>query len=150
MTTPAPSSPINVAVPADPGARGQIRQFAIQVSKSIRQHVWDVRISAAAESTNVRRVTIQLVNRAREPVAARVPLTVLIASTQSGTPTNAQTVSVVSGTLYATYTTNAALLILTDSDGKIELDVTVAGAATRWITAVVPGWAAELAFDWTA
>lgn len=150
MTTPAPKPPIDVAIPANAGDPAQVRQFAQQIIRSIQQHAWDAKITAGSEAANVRRVTIQLVNRRREAIKARVPITVLIATTQSGTPTNSQTASVNAGTLYATYTTNAALLILTDADGKIELDVTVAGAATRWVTAVVPGWAAETSFDWTA
>lgn len=149
MTTPAPKDPIDAVVPSDPSSPAQLRQFAQQVIRSIRQHAWDARITAAAEAANARRITIQLVNRRREAISARVPITVLIATSQSGTPSNSQTTSVAAGTLLDTYITNAALLALTDADGKIQLDVTVAGAATRWVTAVVPGWAAETSFDWT-
>lgn len=148
MTTPTPREPIDVAVPGNPADAHQLRQFAQQAVRCLKQHAWDASMAAGAEASNVRRITIQLVNRKREPIAARVPMTVLIATSRSGAPSNSQTVSVAAGVTLDTYTANAALLILTDGDGKIQLDVTVSGAATRWITAVVPGWAAETSFDW--
>jgi hypothetical protein len=150
VTTPAPKEPIDVQVPSDPSSPAQLRQFAQQVRRSMQQHTIDARITAGDEAANVRRITIQIVNRRREAMAGRFPVDVLIATTQSGTPSNSQTTAVVAGTLGDTYINNAWLKLLTDADGKIQLDVTIAGAATRWVTAAIPGWSIEAGpFDWT-
>lgn len=98
-----------------------------------------VGISVGDEAANVRRFTIQVRNRARNPVAGVHLVRIWISASEHGAPGGTQTLSLVTGTLFQTIASNQAVEILTDSTGKLVLDVTVTGAATRHIEAVVIG-----------
>lgn len=103
-----------------------------------------VRGTAGAEDTNVTRFTLQVVDRLGNPWArvggGRWLVFVYISPTEHGDPSaTGNTVAFVTGTVVQTIVAHSTYLVLTDADGLIELDVTVAGAAVRVAHAMVVG-----------
>jgi hypothetical protein len=137
---PRPPDPIHIVIPADGLSAAQLRQAILQSSKAINIPDHGVQTTAAAEAANVRAVTLQVVDLKREPVKAVVPVIVWLSTTDGGPPSGAQTVAVATGTTLATYLANQCYLIMSDASGKIVLNVTVTGSATRYVMAAVCGF----------
>jgi hypothetical protein len=135
---PRPREPITVIVPSEPTPANN-RQFQRQTVIALDTPIVDTRITATPEALDTRQYTIQAVNRARADVRVRVPMLVIISTTDDGPPGGVQTVTIVDGTLLSTFSPNQCFLILADATGKITLDVTVTGAATRFVRALPLG-----------
>ncbi len=113
------------------------REFQRQATLQFDAPIARVRSAAGPESANVVRFTLQVVDRLGKPwgpVEGRWLIEVYLSPTQHGAPSAAgNTVAWITGTVYDTVLANAAYRVLADANGKAELDVTVAGAATRFV-----------------
>ena len=102
-------------------------------SRSAFQVVGGLTIAAGAESADKRTVTIQA-----GPWRQKVRL--WIATSDYGAPSAAgNTVSVVTGTTLETVLANADYEVISDAAGTVEVDVTISGAASRYVLAEVDG-----------
>lgn len=111
------------------------------------------RVSAGAEATNIRRVTIQVMDRLKRDVPGRWVILVYLSPTSGGAPSSTgNTVAAVTGTtVLQTVTANAAYRLLTDENGQAQIDVTISGAASRFVSTVVEGKVRESAeIEWGA
>ncbi len=106
-------------------------------------------VTAGAEAADVRRITLQVRDRLRNVWKRRWRVHFYLTTTEGGNPGGTQTVVFVSGTLLDTHTANVRYTALTDADGKIEIDVGVIGAGTRFVYADVIGEPVGLGFAWT-
>lgn len=99
------------------------------------------KVSAGVEATNVRRITIQVVDRLKRDAGGRWVITVWLAATSGGAPSaTGNTVAAVSGTtILSTITANAAYRLITDANGQAQIDVTISGAASRYVGSIVEG-----------
>jgi hypothetical protein len=96
-------------------------------------------VTAAAEVADARVVKIRVRDRNQEAWPGRWLVVVWISTTSGGAPAGTQTVSWASGVVLATYTANQAYLVLTAADGTADVSVTVTGAGSRFVHAVVLG-----------
>lgn len=103
-------------------------------------------VTAGTEAANVRTITIQCVDRRGQAKTGRFVLLVVIETASYGGPAGAQTVGTPStGTILHTLTANQSLVLVTGADGSAVFDLTVVGAATRYILVDVLGEAAQSA-----
>lgn len=97
-------------------------------------------ITAGAESADERTITVQAQDAAGEDISGRFLIRVWIDDSEYAPPDSAgNTVSIDTGTIYETETANAAYKIITGTDGKIEVGITISGAASRYIMAEIDG-----------
>lgn len=100
----------------------------------------NLNITAEAEAADKRTITIQARDAADNDLAERVLVRVWIGAADYGAPSATDnTVAVETGTTYETETTDAAYKIISDATGKVEIGVTISGAATRYIMAEIDG-----------
>ncbi len=103
-------------------------------------------ITAGTEAANVRTITVQCVDRRGQAKAGRFVLLAIIETASYGGPAGAQTVGTPSvGTILHTLTANQSLVLVTGADGRVVFDLTVVGAATRYILVDVLGEASQSA-----
>jgi len=108
--------------------------------ESLQDLLPNLNITAGAEDTDVREITIQARDAANNNLAERVLVRVWIATSDYGAPSaTGNTVSVGTGTTYETETANAAYKIISNADGAVVFDVQISGAATRYIMAEIDG-----------
>ena len=109
-------------------------------------------ITAAAESGDDRQITFQARDAGNNNLAQRVLVRLWIATSDYGAPSAAgNTVALDTGTIIETVTANAYYLIESDAAGKVQVTVTVAGAASRYILAEIDGRVYSSGqVDWTA
>lgn len=147
---PRPPNPIEqtvVPTPITPEALGRVLNQG-RLTDAIP--ILAVKITAAAEAANVRTFTLQLVDRARKDVHMVAPVKFWISTTDGGPPSGAQTVAITAGTTWLAAIANQAYEALTDTTGKITVQVTVVGAASRFVQAAVSGIPTNPdAFAWT-
>jgi hypothetical protein len=115
----------------------EVAGFAAAVTKNFDRPISLTRVTAAAEAANVRRVTVQVIDRNGISRSGRHSLLLWITDTAGGMPVTTQTVALVSGDAIMTIDVDGTYEIITDSDGKVVFDVTIAGAATRYIETAV-------------
>lgn len=97
------------------------------------QPVGGLTIAAGEESADQRTITVQ-----GGPWRQKVRL--WISTTAYGAPSAAgNTVSVATGTTLETVVANADYEVVCDADGKVEVDITISGAASRYVMAEVDG-----------
>lgn len=135
-TTPQPHG--QLFVPSGNSA-GDVRRAFLQIADVIDRHPDEGKSDAGAEVANVRRFTLQVQSRRGRARSGRFVVLVWVTTADGGGPGGAQTVATVAGTVLVTITANQAWQMLTDSSGKIQLDVTIAGAATRYLGYAVLG-----------
>lgn len=92
---------------------------------------------AGTEAANVIRVTMQVRDRLEVPWAGRWLVWVIITATENGDPVATQTVTFNSGTVLETVLVDGVWRVITTTAGLIEMDVTIAGAATRYVHTIV-------------
>jgi len=81
-----------------------------------------------------RLITIQLQNIRGQTLAARHFVRLWTSTSDYGGPiATGQTINVTAGTLHGTDTTNAALRLITDSAGQVQLRITNIGITTRYV-----------------
>lgn len=122
-----------------PGLPPAVAQYLTRVAGFIDQPIADGAVSVGAEAANVRRFTLEVVNRLDRPRPGRWLVLVWLAETAYGAPGGTQTTSFNAGTVVEELAADQAWVVLTDADGAVELDVTVAGAATRHLHHLVLG-----------
>lgn len=127
------------------------------VLRALRTHfdssIAHCKVTAATEDTNVRRITVQVRDRLLEPWEDRWLVTVYLTATTGGDPSaTGNTVAFVAGTVFQTVTANAAYVVLSDENGRVVFDLTIAGAASRFVcTSVAGGRVREsIEFTWAA
>lgn len=97
-------------------------------------------VTAGAEAANVRRFSLQTIDRLARPWDGRWLVELWVQATATGDPSaTGNTVAWVSGTVLETILPHSHFRILTDEDGRASFDLTIAGAATRYIGSVVRG-----------
>lgn len=97
-------------------------------------------VTAAAEVANVRAVTVQARDAAGTAIAGRFLIHVWISLTDYGIQDAAgNTVAMTTGTIEETRTANSDYTVISDVNGKIVFDLTIAGAADRYIMAEIDG-----------
>ncbi len=95
--------------------------------------VCGITVTAGSEIANKITATVQ-------GATARQIARVWIATADFGAPdATGNTVSVDTGTIYETDTDNAAYKVISDAAGKVELGITISGAATRYVCAEIDG-----------
>lgn len=97
-------------------------------------------MTSDAEATNMIRTHIDVEDRgATMDAASRRVLDVWVGTTDMGLPSaTGNTVTFNKGTILQTITANAHYRVISDVGGEIEIDLTVAGAATRYVMASLP------------
>jgi hypothetical protein len=116
---------------------GQVIQ---RISELFDEHRAQALISVGAEGGgNIRRFSIQVVDRLGEPYRFRWRVLVKVATTAGGDPGGTQAVTVATGALLQTIIANKLVMALSDADGLIEVDVAVVGAETRYVAVEVVG-----------
>lgn len=111
------------------------------------------KVTAAAENTDARRITLQVRDRIQEHWEERWLVTFYLTATTGGDPSaTGNTVAFVAGTVFQTVTANAAYVVLSDENGRVVFDLTIAGAASRFVcTSVAGGRIKEsIEFTWAA
>ena len=127
-------TPLELAVPqiSDP----TVLRFARSVQEVISEPLRHTTAIPAAEAANARRFTIQARNRREETVLGSYPVLVWVAAAEWGAPSDTgNTVALVTGSTLMTITPHAMYVFLSDSAGLIVMDLTIAGAATRYVNA---------------
>ncbi len=125
------------------------QQLLVQFSKPLAV----CKVSAGAEATNVRRITLQVIDRANRDAVGRWVVLVWLTPTSGGDPSaTGNTVAAVAGTtVLQEITADAAYRLITDENGQAQIDVTVSGAATRYVETIVEGQVREsAAITWAA
>lgn len=121
----------------------ELRDFTRSMRAFLDRNRAEVRVTANAEGTsgaNVRRFTAQVIDRAQRPITKSLWCVRLFVGTSAyGAPGGTQTYALVTGTALTTITANQVYDVLTDEYGKVVFDLTVTGAATRYVTAAVLG-----------
>jgi|GEM_PF-1190364 len=97
-------------------------------------------VTAGAEAGDTRLITVQARDAAGNNLAERVLVRVWLAESDFGAPSAAgNTVSVATGTTYETETANAAYKVISTAGGAAAVNVTISGAATRYVMAEIDG-----------
>lgn len=97
-------------------------------------------VTAGAEANDKRTVTVQARDAADNALAGRFLIHFWIAAADYGAPdATGNTVSVTTGTTCQTLTANANYAVVSDANGKILFDLTISGAATRFVLAEIDG-----------
>lgn len=118
----------------------ELRKFARDVAAIIDEPLFHPAVTFDAEgatAANTHRVTIQVRNRRSTALKSQFLVYFFIAATAGGNPQNAQAVGFVAGTIIQTITANQDFLVMTDANGQIVVDITIVGAATRYIRGCV-------------
>lgn len=142
--------PIALAPISDSSVHKSVRKFAADVTSIIDKPLAHATYSAGDEAANIRRITVQVRNRRNEALHRRYIVHIWIATSTTGAPQNAQVVGFVSGTLLETVLVNGEWRFETDANGQVIMDITIAGAATRYIRGFVLALAdTSSKIDWT-
>lgn len=124
----------------DPRRLDEVRLFSQRVAEYFDRQIGQVIVTEGAQVGDVRRFTLQVVDRRRRPLNGRWPVMVYVSETEDGDPSGTDNVvTLVTGVTLATYAANAAYLVLSDEDGVIVLDLDVTGAVSRYVSALVLG-----------
>lgn len=118
---------------------GQWEDFARKLLTLFDRPVAEASVSAAAQAGPTRRVTIQVRDRIRKAWAGRWRVHVYVTAAPDADPGGTQTVALVSGSALETFVPNVRWMFLTDTDGKVVLDLTLAGVGMRFVYADVVG-----------
>jgi hypothetical protein len=108
-----------------------------QLAAAIEQAQASVRVSCGAEATNTRAVTMQVVDRRGRAWAKRWLVLFYIANGPASAPGTSQTVTLTTGTVIKALTTDSVYLVRTDENGVAVINLTVSGAASRYVIANV-------------
>lgn len=96
------------------------------------------KVSAGDETANIRRITLQVIDRIKKDVPGRWIIAVYLSGAAGGDPSaTGNTVSIVTGTLWRQVTANAAYELVTDDTGQASIDVEVSGAGSRFVSTAV-------------
>ncbi|HAU38852.1 MAG TPA: hypothetical protein DCX07_14190 [Phycisphaerales bacterium] len=108
-------------------------------------------VTAGAEAANVRRITVQVKDANGNDLAGRFRVRVWESDAEYGAPAAAGTWALVTGGGYDEESADCAYLYVSDATGKVEVDVTIVGAFTKYFMAEINGVIASSgAVEWTA
>lgn len=111
----------------------QVVQFSRDVAALIARPIAETRVAIGNQATLTRRFSFTVVDRKGDSKGG-VWLGLLSVSDSLTTgPAGSQTLALSSGLLHNTLQANKLLLVSTDADGKIGVDVTLGGAGTRYV-----------------
>lgn len=114
--------------------------FESDVRSHFDEDVASLRVTFGTETANKRTITLQVIDRVKVPWAARFLVEVWIQATLGGDPSaTGNTVAWVSGNVTETILPMGHWRIITDANGLASFDLTIAGAATRYIGSAVRG-----------
>jgi len=113
-----------------------LRDWTIAVADGWDKSYIKATFEAGAEAADTIRVTISVCNRKNARVTGAFVLRVIVGTTDDAVPGGTQTVATVTGTNILNITANEVADILTDENGQVVLDITVAGAGTRYVSVV--------------
>lgn len=117
-----------------------LRDFFTSIITSYEKGRASVRITAEAEgayAANAIRVTLQVIDRRGNDVPGLWAITVSVGTTADGTPGGTQTVAAAGGSV--PLVTDQTMIVVTDSAGEAVVDITVAGAGSRYVSAWLDG-----------
>lgn len=113
---------------------------ASKLAAAVQDMIPDLNITGGAEAADKRTITLQARDAAGNNLAERVLVRVWIAPGEYGAPdATGNTVAVETGTTYETEAANAAYKIISDATGKVDIGVTISGAASRYVMAEIDG-----------
>lgn len=125
------------------GIRGgqprDVEQFARQVTTFFDRFPAEASVSVSAEATNVVTVSIQARDRKGRDIEKAVLIEVWVATSSGGSPAGVQSVAFTTGTVIQTISSNQHYRVRTNSTGLAVLTITISGAATRYVSAVILG-----------
>jgi len=111
-----------------------------QLAAALQDLMPNLGITAGAEAADTRTITVQARDAANNNLAERVLVRVWISTADYGAPdATGNTVAVSTGATYETETANAAYKIISDANGTVAIDVTISGAASRYVMAEIDG-----------
>lgn len=117
---------------------GPLHSTLVRMADLIQRPRLGLRITAAAQVSAARDITVQVTNRLNRDRPGRFPVLLWLSTTAAGDPGGTQTFgSISAGVVLATYTPNVAALLLTDEGGKITLPVSVVSPGSRWVRASI-------------
>jgi hypothetical protein len=122
-----------------------LRRMTGQVAALFDRDPVECRADVGAEVSNVRRITVQVVDRLGVEWPGIWPVRVWIATVDGGGPAGTNTLGVVTGTLVSTLISGQYIEGLTNASGVLEVDLTVTGAANRFVRAFVVGIPVQVA-----
>ncbi len=113
---------------------------AAKLTAPIQDLLASLSITAGDESGDKRTITVQAKDAGGADLAERLLVRVWVATSDYGAPdATDNSVAVETGTTYETEIANAAYSIISDAAGKVEVGVTISGAASRYICAEIDG-----------
>lgn len=113
---------------------------AALLSAALRGVIPSLSITAGAEASDIRAVTVQAKDAAEIDLAQRLLIRVWIAGSEGGAPdATGNTATVTTGTAIESKTANADYHLISDTNGKIVFNLEIAGAASRYVMAEVDG-----------
>lgn len=117
-----------------------LRDFFTSIITSYEKGRVSVRITAEAEgahAANAIRATLQVIDRRGNDVPGLWAIVASVGTTADGVPGGTQTVAAVGGSV--PLVANQTLLAITDDTGEAVVDITVAGAGSRYVSAWIDG-----------
>lgn len=119
--------------------------FADEVRANFDTPIWSVRVSAGAEAVDKRRITLQVIDRRSRDALGVYWAVLWLTATSGGIPDpTGNTVAFISAdTVLGTIEPQAAWFIQTGVDGAAAFDLTITGAATRYVGSIIIGKAKE-------
>lgn len=117
-----------------------LREFFTSIIATYERGRVSVKITAEAEgayAANTIRVTLQAIDRRGNNVSGSWAIVASVGTTSDGAPGGTQTVSSVGSAIVMA--ANQSAIVPTDSTGKSLVDITVAGAGSRYLSAWIDG-----------
>jgi len=111
-----------------------------ELATAVEDLLPNLNITAGAESSDTRAVTIQARDAGDNNLAQRVLVRLWIDDAEYGAPdATGNTVGVTTGTTIEAITANAYYVVESDASGTVVFDLTVSGAASRYVMAEIDG-----------
>jgi len=125
------------AAMADPGASNEVKN----VLEVVEGGVAGATFTIGTESANAIIVSIQLTDDNGDDIAAASAVTILLFDDAAGAAFNTDDFTIAAGTdgAVAEAVADKVIHAVSESDGDIDLSLTIAGAATTYVAVVLPG-----------
>lgn len=117
-----------------------LRDFFTSIITSYEKGRVSVKITAEAEgahAANAIRVTLQVIDRRGNDVPGLWAIVASVGTTADGVPGGTQTVASVGAAV--PLVANQTSIVITDDTGDAQVDITVAGAGSRYVSAWIDG-----------
>lgn len=134
-----PGQSHNPARRAPSNVSGDLEQSIRRLGRLASAPRWHVAFEVGGEASDVRTITLRVRDIDGRDTKQQFSVRLWVSTSADGGPAAGQTITFSSGTILVTVTANQFYEVLTTADGQIILNVTVAGAGSRWIRAHVAG-----------